>query len=81
MSVDEQKIWLTHASGFVQKILRKPFTGKLQLEETGGSDRDDYLLWKQYRHIMAAVNRFNVASFWNTLTGELIYRKVIGDDL
>ena len=27
---------------------------------------------------MAAVNRFNVVSFWNTFTGELIYKKILG---
>ena len=78
LAVDEQRIWLTHSSGVTQKILKRPFTGKLLLEETG-TDRDDYLLWKQKHNILAAVNRFNVVSFWNTFTGELIYKRIIGE--
>ena len=27
--------------------------------------------------MLAAVNRFNVVSFWNTLTGKLIHKKVL----
>ena len=70
--VGQQYIWLLHASGIIKKILKLPFTGKLQLKLKDGN-RDDYLLWKQHGHIMAAVNRFNVVDFWNTLTGEHIY--------
>ena len=29
--------------------------------------------------MLAAVNRFNVVSFWNTLTGKLIHKKVLGE--
>ena len=29
---------------------------------------------------MAAVNRFNVVSFWNTLTGELFHKKIIANE-
>ena len=77
--VGQQRIWLLHASGSVQKILKLPFTGRLQLEHTGGN-RDDYLLWKQYGHILAAINRFNVVSFWNTLTGEHFYNYMLEDN-
>ena len=27
--------------------------------------------------MLAAVNRFNVVSFWNTLTGKVIHKKVL----
>ena len=35
---------------------------------------DDFLAWSQKGHLLAAVNRFNVVSFWNTLTGQLIHK-------
>ena len=38
---------------------------------------DDFIVWKQKDHIVAAVNRFNVVSFWNALTGKLIHKKVL----
>ena len=38
---------------------------------------DNYLAWKQKDNIFAAVDRFNVVTFWNTLTGELIYKKLL----
>ena len=65
-----------HATGITQRILKLPFTGRLSLEGSG-SESGEYLLWKQKEHIMAAVNRFNVVSFWNTLTGELFHKKII----
>ena len=79
LSVDNQSIWLLHASGDAQRFLKLPFTGKLQLEGSG-SEIGDYLLWKQHEHLMAAVNRFNVVSFWNTLTGELFHKKIISQE-
>ena len=30
--------------------------------------------------MLAAVNRFNVVCFWNTLTGRLIHKKVLGEE-
>ena len=41
---------------------------------------NDYLAWTQKRHIFAAVNRFNVVSFWHSLTGKLIYKKRLEND-
>ena len=38
---------------------------------------DNYLAWKQQNHLLAAVDRFNVVTFWNTLTGKLIYKKML----
>ena len=38
---------------------------------------NDFLVWKNQDHLLAAVNRFNVVSFWNTLTGKLIHKKVL----
>ena len=38
---------------------------------------NDYLAWTQLGHIFAAVDRFNVVSFWNSLTGKLIYKKML----
>ena len=34
----------------------------------------DYLAWKQVGNIFAAVDQFNVVTFWNSLTGKLIYK-------
>ena len=73
LSIDRQNIWLLHASGVVQKI--QSFNGTVQLEDLAGED--NYLVWKQKNHMLAAVDRFNVASFWNTLTGKLIYKKLL----
>ena len=30
--------------------------------------------------MLAAVNRYNVVCFWNTLTGRLIHKKVLGEE-
>ena len=38
---------------------------------------NDYLAWTQKGLIFAAVDRYNVVSFWNSLTGKLIYKKVL----
>ena len=38
---------------------------------------NNYLVWKQKKNIFAAVDRFNVVTFWNTITGELIYKKLL----
>ena len=38
---------------------------------------DNYLAWNQQGIIFAAVDRFNVVTFWNTLTSELIYKKLL----
>ena len=43
------------------------------LEEHPGED-NEYLVWKQYENIFAAVSRYNVVTFWNTITGKQIYR-------
>ena len=73
MSVDRQNIWLFHASGTVQRI--QGHNGTMQLEDMAGTD--NYLAWKQQNHLLAAVDRFNVVTFWNTLTGKLIYKKLL----
>ena len=38
---------------------------------------NEYLAWTQKGRIFAAVNRFNVVIFWDSLTGKLIYKKVL----
>ena len=48
------------------------------MEDSG--DGDDFLVWKQKDNILAAVNRYNVVSFWDTLTGKLIHKKVLEGD-
>ena len=45
------------------------------MEDSG--EEDDFLVWRQKDHLLAAVNRFNVVSFWNTLTGRLIHKAVL----
>ena len=76
MSVDDKKIWLLHASGTVDRIPLGSFAGTIELEEFDEST-DEYLAWTQRDHIFAAVNRFNVVSYWNTFTGKLIHKKVL----
>ena len=44
LSIDQQHIQLLHASGMVQKIERDCFSGKVQLEESGGDN--NYLVWQ-----------------------------------
>lgn len=73
ISIDDQNIWALHASGEMQKL--QTFTGTLQLEESG--EGDDFLVWTQKGHVLAAVNRFNVVCFWNTLSGKLIGKQVL----
>ena len=34
-------------------------------------------MWQQKGNIFAAVDRFNLVSFWNTHTSKLIYKKVL----
>ena len=41
---------------------------------------NNYLAWNQKGNIFAAVDRFNVVTFWNTLTGLLIYKKLLEGD-
>ena len=48
------------------------------MEDQG--EGDDYLVWRQKDHLLAAVNRFNVVSFWNSLTGQLIHKKVLEEN-
>ena len=54
-----------------------PFTGTVQLEQS--ERKDDFILWKQKDHLLAAVNRYNVVCFWNTVTGRLIHKKLLGE--
>ena len=49
----------------------------LQMEDSG--EGDDFLVWKQKGHVLAAVNRFNVVCFWNTLSGRLIDKQVLAE--
>ena len=46
--------------------------GTLRLKDP--SFENEYLLWKQFNHMLVAVDRFNVASFWNTITGKLVFK-------
>ena len=55
------------------------FRGTLQLEDQG-LENNKYLIWKQVGHMLAAVDIFNVVSFWNTRTGKLIYKTILSDD-
>ena len=68
-----------HASGRVTQIQKRNFTGRLRLE--AADSEEDYIAWRQKGTIFAAVNRFNVVSFWSTLTGRLIYRSVLDGPL
>ena len=36
-----------------------------------------FLAWKQKAHVLAAVDRFNVVSFWSTLSGKLIHKQLL----
>ena len=75
ISIDQHNIWTIHASGEMQKFLIQPFAGTLRMEDSG--EEDDFLVWRQKDHLLAAVDRFNVVSFWCTLTGKLIHKKVL----
>ena len=76
LAIDEEYIWLLHESGTVQKI--QSFAGKIQLESFGGEE--SYLVWKQKNHLFAAVDKYNVVSFWNTITGNLIFMKMLAPE-
>ena len=76
LTIDEEYIWLLHESGTIQKI--QSFAGKIQLESYGGEE--NCLVWKQKNHIFAAVDKFNVVSFWNTITGNLIFMKLLAPE-
>ena len=41
---------------------------------------NEYLAWTQKGHTFAAVDRFNVVTFWNSLTGKLMHKKVLEKD-
>ena len=71
ISMSERNIWLIHASGLVQTIKKDLFEGTRQLDNFVPNN---YLAWKQHGNMFAAVNRFNVVSFWNTMTGKLVHR-------
>ena len=71
MSVSSRNIWIITASGQAKSIETDLFEGRTELEE---NEENDYLVWKQHQHLLAAVNRFNVVSFWNTLTGRLVHK-------
>ena len=73
LSIDQQNVSLVHATGMVQKI--DILDGSMELEDS--KSKNDYLVWTQKGNIFAAVDRFNIISFWNTLTGKLIYKKVL----
>ena len=77
LSVGEKNIWLLHPSGKADRIPLSSFGGTMELEEFDGST-EEYLAWTQKDHIFAAVSRLNVVSFWNTFTGKLIHKKVLG---
>ena len=75
ISIDQQNIWALHASGEMHRL--QIFAGTLQMEDLG--EGDDFLVWRQKGLIMAGVNRFNVVCFWDTLTGKLIHKQVLGE--
>ena len=76
VSIDERNVCVIHASGEVQKI-RNHFAGTLQMEYSG--ENDDFMVWRQQGFLLAAVNRFNVVCFWNTLTGKLVGKQVLAE--
>ena len=49
----------------------------MELEDSKSKSKNGYLVWTQKGNIFAAVDRFNIVYFWNTLTGKLIYKKVL----
>ena len=67
-----------YASGRLRKIQKSLFRGTLQLEDANFGA--GYLLWKQENHIFAAVDRFNVIYFWNSITGKLIYKSFLEEE-
>ena len=75
LASDQQSIWLVHASGMIKKIQKLLFLGRIPLE--GSRDQKDYLVWKQKGKFFAAVDRFNVVTFWNCLTGRVVFKKVL----
>ena len=32
------------------------------------------------KHMLVGIDRFNVASFWNTMTGKLVYKTILNAD-
>ena len=73
---DEQNILLVYTSGMIQMIQNNClFRGKIPLE--GSKGQKDYLVWKQKGNLFAAADRYNVVTFWNCLTGRVIYKKVL----
>ena len=54
-------------------IIKFQNSARLILEEV--DLERNYLAWKQVKNIFMAVDRFNVMSYWNTLTGKLFYRE------
>ena len=74
ISIDQQNIWALHASGEMHKL--QAFAGALPLEEFG-EENEEFLVWRQIDHLLAAVSRFNVLSIWDTLTGRLISKTVL----
>ena len=78
LRVDKKNIIILYASGIVQRIPMSLFSGTLKLEDLGF--QNEFLLWKQVKHMLVAIDRFNVASFWNTLTGKLLYKTILDAD-
>ena len=75
LMIDQENISLLHASGEILKVQKHLFNGEVKLEEPRGEN--NYLAWSQKGNIFAAVDRFNIVTFWNSLTGKIIYRKVL----
>ena len=74
LSIDERNVCVLHASGEVHKLPNN-FAGTLQMEDSG--EDDDFMVWRQQGCLLAAVNRFNVVCFWDTLTGRLLDKQVL----
>ena len=73
MAIDHENIWILHKSATAVKI--QSFDGELRLEDYGV--QENYLVWKQWNHFFAAVDIYNIVTFWNTLTGKLIHKKLL----
>ena len=70
LTFNEHHICLFDRSGALIKYLN---SDRLKLQEVDSANF--YLTWKQVKNIFLAVDRFNVVSYWNTLTGKLFHRE------
>ena len=71
LTFNEHHICIVNSrSGNLMKYLN---SDRLKLEDVDFCNQ--YLAWKQVKNIFMAVDRFNVVSYWNTLTGKLFHKE------